>query len=235
MNMIEHIVSPQRLLLVWRTDRPGASRTRRVVAEVVRPSLEDPAVLRYLHGSEDFESAKSEGFHGYPSFDMKQNEHSSNVLDSFIRRLPPRKRDDFDAYLEQHRLLSHSEISDMALLAYTNAKLPGDGFELYPDLSDARPPFEIIIEVAGFRHQYGVVIEDIYNGDPVTLKAEPDNLYDPNAIAVYHNGKNVGYIARAQAVSFHSWFKKGYKVNAVVERINGKVDRPLVYLFITVR
>lgn len=235
MNNIEHIINPERLLLVWRTNRVGAPRTRRVVAEVVRQESGKDAVLRYLFGSEDFESAKSEGFLGYPSFDVQKGEHSSNVLDSFVRRLPPRKRDDFDSYLQRHRLSARTELSDMALLAYTNAKLPGDGFELYPDLTNTRPPFELVIEVAGFRHQNGVSVEDIYTGDPVTLKAEPENTHDENAIAVHHSGKKIGYIDRAQACSFHAWLRKGYRVNAIVERINGKPERPLIYLFVTVR
>lgn len=235
MNHIEHIIDPERLLLVWRTSRTDVPRERRVVAEVVRPRHGSDAVLRYLFGSNDFESAKAEGFVGYPSFDVEQSEHSLNVIDSFVRRLPPRKRDDFNSYLERYRLSNRPELSDMALLAYTNAKLPGDAFELYPDLTNVRPPFELVTEVAGFRHQPGVSVEDIYVGDPVTLKREPDNAFDKNAIAVHHNGKKIGYIDRAQASSFQSWLRKGFRVNATVERINGKPERPLIYLFVTVR
>jgi hypothetical protein len=235
MNNIEHIINPKRLLLVWRTSRKDAPRTRRIVAEVVRSEGSNNAVLRYLFGSKDFECAKSEGFLGYPSFDVLKGEHSSNVLDSFVRRLPPRKRDDFESYLQRYRLSARTELTDMALLAYTNAKLPGDGFELYPDLTSERPPFELVIEVAGFRHQNGISVEDIYVGDPVTLKAEPENDHDENAIGVHHSGKKIGYIDRAQASSFQAWFRKGFLVNATVERINGKPERPLIYLFVTVR
>lgn len=235
MNQIEHILEPERLLLVWRPSQTGTPRTRRVVAEVVQPKEHPWAVLRYLAGSEDFDQATAEGFQGYPAFKVEQLEHASNVLDSFMRRLPPRNREDFDQYLIRHRLPRNSKMSDMALLAYTNAKLPGDEFELYPDLTSTRPPFEMIIEVAGFRHQDGVALDDIYVGDPLTLKPEPDNIHDPNAIAVFHSGKRIGHIDRAQALSFQSWMRKGFKINATVERINGSRDRPLVYVFVTVR
>jgi hypothetical protein len=235
MNQIEHVLDPERLLLVWRPNQTGAPRTRRVVAEVVQPKERPHAVLRYLAGSEDFDQATAEGFQGYPAFRVEQVEHASNVLDSFIRRLPPRNREDFYQYLQRHRLPEDSQLSDMALLAYTNAKLPSDEFELYPDLTSSAPPFELIIEVAGFRHQDGVALGDIYAGDPVVLKPEPENLYDTNAIAVFHNGKKIGHIDRAQAPSFKSWLRKGYKINATVERINGKPGRPLVYVFVSVR
>lgn len=235
MNQIEHIINPSRLLLVWRPNQTGASRTRRVIAEVVQLDPEQPAVFRYLGESSDFEKAQKEGFEGYPAFPFDRIEHSSNVLDSFLRRLPPRKRDDFEIYLQNHRLPLSGRLSDMALLAYTNAKLPGDGFELYGDFTTARPPFELVIEVAGFRHQDEISCDDIYVGDSVTLKAEPENPHDNQAIAIHHNGKKIGYVDRAQAPSFQAWYKNGFKINATVERVNGKPERPLIYLFVTVR
>lgn len=235
MSQIEHILHPKRLLLVWRPSQTGSARTRRVVAEVVQPADNANAVLRYLADSEDFADATAEGFQGYPAFKLEQIEHASNVLDSFVRRLPPRSREDFDQYLNRHRLPSNTELSDMALLAYTNAKLPSDGFELFPDLTNTRPPFELVIEVAGFRHQDCVSLDDIYVGDPIVLKPEPENQFDSNAIGVFHNSAKIGYIDRAQAPSFQAWIRNGFRINATVERINGRVDRPLIYVFITVR
>lgn len=235
MNQIEHIIDPNRLLLVWRAGANAQCRTRRVVAEIVKSPGTDDLTLRYTKGTRDFESAKDEGFLGYPAFDLKQSEHTHNVLDSFIRRLPPRKRDDFTNYLSRHRLPLHQSISDLALLAYTNAKLPSDGFELYPDLTNARPPFELVFEVAGFRHQDARSSDDMYIGDPIVLKSEPENPHDSFAVAVYHSGAKIGYVDRAQSPAFSEWMRKGYSLNASVERINGKPERPLVYIYLTVR
>ncbi len=233
MNQIEHIIEPERLLLVWRS--PQSPRTRRVVAEVRTLPDTSQAVLRYLVGTDEFESAKDEGFSGYPAFHPKHQEHTSNVLESFLRRLPPRKRDDFRDYLERHRLPTSGRLSDMALLGYTNAKLPSDSFEIYADLSNAKPPFEVVIEVAGFRHQKFISSETMYIGDPITFKLEPENAHDKNAIAIIYGGVRIGYVDRAQASAFHVWMRKGYSINATVERINGKPDHPLVYVYVTVR
>lgn len=235
MNQIEHIIEPNRLWLVWRPGPSVAVRSRRMVAEIVKAPGEANATLRYLNGTPDYEHAKDEGFKGYPAFDATQHEHSTGVLDSFLRRLPPRKRDDFGKYLRQHRLPVVDKVPDMALLGYTNAKLPSDSFELYPDLVDAKPPLELVIEVAGFRHQGSITTDSIYIGDPVTLKAEPDNAHDPSAVMIFHSGAKVGYLPRAHAPAFLSWMRKGFSVNATIESINGKVDRPLVYLYVTVR
>lgn len=235
MNQLEHIIDPERLLLVWRPGPINESRARRIVAEVVKDRSSNATVLRYLAGTPDFELARNEGFVGYPAFDLKQPEHTSNVIDSFIRRLPPRKRDDFADYLQRHRLPVDRSLSDMALLGYTNAKLPSDGFELYSDLTGARPPLELVIEVAGFRHQKARASEDIYIGDPIVLKHEPENEYDPQAVAMFHSGVRIGYVDRAQAPAVLTWMRKGYRINATVERINGKPERPLIYVYLTVR
>lgn len=235
MNQIEHIIDPDKLLLVWRAGANSPCRTRRIVAEVLKNPATGSVSLRYTNGTADFEQAKDEGFLGYPAFDIRQAEHTHNVLDSFIRRLPPRKRDDFSNYLARHRLPLNQSMSDLALLAYTNAKLPSDGFELYPDLTNARPPFELVFEVAGFRHQSVRSSDDIYIGDPIVLKPEPENVHDNMAVAVYHGGVKIGYVDRAQSPAFWVWMRKGFSLNASVERINGKPERPLIYVYLTVR
>lgn len=235
MNQIEHIIDPARLLLVWRAGHEKKSPSRRIVAEIVRPAPSESPTLRYLVDTNDYDHAIVDGFLGYPAFPIKNQEYSSGVLDSFLRRLPPRKRDDFETYLRRHRLPSITSLPDMALLAYTNAKLPSDSFELFPDLTKARPPFELIIEVAGFRHQQNVSADDLYIGDPVTFKRDKDNAHDENAVAIFHSGKRIGFVDRAQAPSFCSWFKNGFSVSGNIDRVNNQSGHPIVYIFVSVR
>ncbi|MCK9488493.1 MAG: hypothetical protein M0Q42_03665 [Xanthomonadales bacterium] len=66
MNFVEHVNEPFRLLLVWQA--PQGARTRRAVAEIVRPSASAPARLRYLVGTADIDAAKSAGFVCFPAF-----------------------------------------------------------------------------------------------------------------------------------------------------------------------
>lgn len=59
-------------------------------------------------------------------------------------------------------------------------------------------------------------------GDPLDLKREPDNPHDPRAVAVFTlNGIRVGYLRRDRAVWIGSKIDRGYKVQAIVERIKG--------------
>jgi hypothetical protein len=235
MNRIQHIVEPERLWLVWQPASPNRSgRMRRLVGEIVREQATDSAFLRYLDETDDFETARSEGFEGYPAFKVTVGKHTHGVLDAFMRRLPPRNREDFNEYLATHRLPDNVPYSNMALLAYTGGKLPGDGFEFCADLGEARPPFELVLEVAGFRYQQASAA-NLTLGEPVEFVPEPDNEFDQYAVAIHYNGQRIGYVGRAHIGAFHIWMERGYVVNAIIDRVNGKPERPLVYLFVTVR
>ncbi len=233
MNRIQHLVEPHRLFLAWQRPVAGMEhRSRRIVGEIERRA--DGAIFRYLENLPDYQEARREGFQGFPAFSIGKGQEytSSGVLKAFMRRLPPRKREDFSEYLAQFRLPIPFDGSDMALLAYTGAKLPGDGFEIIPDLADALPPIELVMELAGFRHQ-AVSASSLSVGESVTLVAEPDNPADPDAIAVRHRAGRIGYIAKPYCATVANWLR-AYTVEASIERINGKPERPLVYLFVKI-
>lgn len=235
MNRIQHIVEPDRIWLVWQPTAPEHLGSRRVVGEVLRAGPQGGALFHYLEETEDFRAARTEGFEGYPAFKLSSRVHSQGVLDAFMRRLPPRNREDFGDYLTQHRLPKDFASSDMALLAYTGGKLPGDRFEFCADLDEARPPLELVIEIAGFRHQNQVKTSDLVLDGPVLFTPEPGNPHDPRAISIEYNGQHIGYVARAHTRALHGWMDRGYSIEATIERINGKPERPLIYLFVKVR
>lgn len=235
MNFLQNIYDPTRLFLVWRCAPNKGARDRRVVAVIERSSINEEVCLHYLSSTDDYRRAEEAGFEGYPAFDPSISTHCKGVVDAFMRRMPPRKRDDFKAYLQRHRLPVAIPLSDLALLAYTNAKLPSDGFELYPDLTFAMPPLDLVIEVAGFRHQHNVSLDEIYLGDPVVFKAEAENQHDENATGVYYGGLRIGFVDRAQAPAFRRWLRLGLSITGVVERIDGTADRPAVHIFVSIR
>lgn len=234
MNYLSYIYEPARLLLVWQPPLGQAPRTRRVIAEILRTADQSQATLRYLTDSEDFILATEEGFQGYPAFRQRDAEHLHGVIDAFMRRLPPRNREDFGEYLARHSIPTSPLISDFALLAYTGARLPSDGFEIVPDLSGAHAPFDLVIEVAGFRHQ-DISPSKLSIGDEVTFAHEEYNIYDKNAVCILHRGTKIGYVPRALAPAFRISLRENVNVTAAIERVNGKPERPLVYLFVKFR
>jgi hypothetical protein len=53
--------------------------------------------------------------------------------------------------------------------------------------------------IAGFQHyQGGEVAEQLEAGTELTLKAEPENEYDPSAVAIYFGDKKLGYIPKGK-------------------------------------
>jgi len=231
LNRIDRIVEPTRLLLVWqRPIHEGRTRNRRVVGEILRDDSGE-VIFRYLDKTDDFREAMLEGFKGYPAFRLFPSEHRSNVLYAFTSRMTSRKRGDFGDYLAAHRLPADFHGSDFSLLAHTGAHLPSDGFEIVADLSTLHEPFDLIIEVAGTRHQESVDLESVAVGDPVQLIPEPRNTFDSNAVIVTHRACNLGYIPKPYCSMLHPRFVDG-QVSAIISKLNGRPERRLIYLLV---
>lgn len=234
MTILSHLLEPRRLLLIWQ--RPlvdSGSRNRRVVGEIVR-TPDDVVTFRYLSETDDFLAAKAEGFQGYPAFRIAKPLHEIHVMEAFTCRLPSRRRGDFAEYLSAYSLPTNFSGSDFSLLAHTGGRLPGDGFEIVPELGGIQAPFDLIVEVAGTRYQTNVRLENVSVGDIVELIPEPTNTFDPHAVKVEHSsGGHLGYIPRPFCEMLRQWMDAG-KLSASIQKLNGRPDRRLVYLFISV-
>lgn len=228
MNTINHVFEPRRLLLTWlQPISEGVVRNRRVVAELTR---EDGTVaFRYLKNTPDFNHALNEGFTGFPAFDINQDEHLNGVEDAFMRRLPPKKREDYVVFLAQHHLPSDFAGSNFALLGLTGARLPSDSFELCPDLESAETPIDVLIEVAGFRHHGLMADIQPRVGDLVTFVPDAGNLHDNEAVGIFLRGQKIGYVNRALCCGMKRLMATG-SVSGSVIRVNGKPDRPLIHI-----
>lgn len=229
MNFIEHVHEPRRLLLVWQ----GSSRNRYAVAELFR-APDDRVQFRYLLDTPELAAAQMEGFINFPAFRKLEQTYDLGVVETFMRRLPPRSRGDYAQYLEQFRLRPEMAISDFALLAYTGAKLPSDGFSILNPLEDVTGACDVLLEVAGFRYSAELPIEDLQLDEAAQFLPESGNPHDPNAIAIYVRGGKIGYVPRQQTAAIRRWLNNS-ALEARVERINGGSERPLVYLFLRAR
>lgn len=230
MNLIQNIIEPDRLLLAWQApERSQQERTRRVVGELKKEG--DGVVLRYLFETDDYEQAKKSGFKPFPAFRNEKIEHRDGVLEAFMMRLPPRTRKDFDDFLKSIRVNPDVDISDFALLGYSEAKLPSDNFSLVHPFDLAPIPCELLTEIAGYRYYGGMNIE-VGIGKKVTLAPEPENPVDPNAIQILYGATKIGYINRIQLPAFHLWLRTSF-IDAYIEKINGTPERPRVFLFVS--
>lgn len=232
MKLIRHIIEPRKLYLVWQAPE-GKERLRRVVGQLFRENTQ--VLFQYLLHTPDFEAAKKNGFEGYVAFKTNDRVYSSGVLEVFMRRLPPRSRTDFGDYLRRLGLPPDAELSDFALLGYSEAKLPGDGFSIINSFEDCPDPCEFLTEIAGFRYYSGMTPDFLAKavGMSVSFKPVDDNPYDEHAVQIYGGDTMVGYVNRIQAKSFRRWLVSN-KIEATIERINEKKERPQVNVFVSV-
>jgi hypothetical protein len=192
------------------------------------------AVFRYLKGSSEFEAAKAAGFQGFPTFAIADGEARVGVLESLNRRLPSNRRDDFKAFLNQHHLPTDWHHTDLALLGYTGGRLPSDGFAFVPLFAAGAAPCDYITEVAGLRHVFRGDPGSIRPGDDVELSPDRDNPIESDALVVSWQGQRLGFVNRAFLVTANRWLRE-HQVTASVDRINGRPNRPLVYIRLEVR
>lgn len=226
-RFIEHIVEPHRLLLFWQA-RESKRRSRYYVGQLVK--RDNQVVLEYdLEGTE-FAEAKQQGFQGYPAFSLGKRVHSHHVQEAFMRRLPPRNRSDFGKYLMLRGINPSSDISDFALLGYSGAKLPNDGFELVHPFDESPESFEILLEVAGFRYESEIPESDLAEGDPIAFLPDPTNRHDPKAIRMESQGRMIGFVPRGHVDLIHRALAEDSVVTGEVFRKNGSSERPLIYV-----
>ncbi len=225
MRHIEHIIEPQKLLLAWQSS-DETHRTRYIVAELNR--IGEEINLTYLVNTEDFRKVQNKGFESYTAFqDINKVHH--NVLDAFMRRLPPRTRGDFSQYMDGLRLKSDIQLSDFALLGYSGAKLPSDGFSIIHPFNNVDSTCELLLEAAGFRHH-----DEIQINDTASFSKEFNEAIQAEAIRIVVNGKHIGYVNRGLLPTFFEWMNDNRIIGAWVEKINGTPNKPTVYLYVKI-
>ncbi|MFI4938611.1 MAG: hypothetical protein ACHQJ6_08935 [Candidatus Berkiellales bacterium] len=222
MNLIEHIIEPSTLLLAWQSPE---ERIRYIVGEIKREG--DETSLTYLHHTKDFQAAIIKGFTPYPAF-LELHKIHHNVIDAFMRRLPPRTRGDFSQYLEGLRLKPDAKLSDFALLGYSGAKLLSDSFSLIHPFDHVTDRCELLLEAAGYRYRKAQVQID----QPAVFVK--DLFKEEEAIGIDVNGNRIGYVNRGLLPTFIDWLKSNRIESATVEKISGTAENPYVYLFVKI-
>lgn len=242
-KQLEHLREPSSLNFIWHSikfnERDGEPHKGKYFLIGKVSKANQGYTLRYLVESTDYKEAIENRFEGHMAFKLNSRPFTVggvsevNAMESFKMRLPARTRSDFRSYLKSMLLPEDANISDFALLGYTEGRLPSDGFLFSIDFDDYAPPFDFITEVSGFR--YWAKREDVSQGMPVEFIADTDNQFDSSAIAIVTGGKKIGYVNRTQTKYFKSWIERGWVVTATVGKINGSPDRPRVVLIVDVR
>jgi hypothetical protein len=232
--------TPERLVLAWEAPKLSADRSRWAIGELINEAF--GAEFRYYHGQEftakncgrEYQRLLDDGYEGFPGFYPHSRTQSfrTDVVEAFRRRLPPQRRSDFKQYLEHYGLDATPEISDMALLGITGARLPSDGFELIDPLTTTGDRFEVVLQIAGYGH-YLSQAEGAQVGARLSIDLEPENKFDPNAIAFRFSGQTIGYVNRLQVEGLKRLLAEK-SIEAFIMRLNGTQSSPRAYAFLRV-
>lgn len=238
---IERPIEPRQLILAWQAPDEFRDEDRRrwEVGTVYR---EGPAIrFRYFDepefGARNFgrtlEKLYSYGFAGYPAFKFAPGRiYASEVLETFERRIPPRSRTDFKQYLNYFSIPESVDVSLMQLLAISEARLPGDGFSLVDPLDSSMSAGEVSIEIAGYRHESPHTLPSL--GAQLELRAEPENEWDPLAVAIYLGAVRIGFVNKIQAPVVGAWLSTR-AIECVLLRFNGRQGAPRAYALLKIR
>jgi HIRAN domain len=88
---------------------------------------------------------------------------------------------------------------------------------------EGKPSVRLLVQsspLAGFRyHAAALVWRELRVGDALELAREPDNPYDPNAVAVSWRGKKLGYVPRRANAALAWGLDRGEELRARISRL----------------
>ena len=74
--------------------------------------------------------------------------------------------------------------------------------------------------LAGFQYHAGAALwDELKVGDSLTLTREPDNPFDANAVRVFWQGQQLGYLPRAENAAVAEAMDGGGRVEARISRL----------------
>lgn len=179
------------LLLIWKDPE---TRRNYTVGKLTRG---DCFTFQYYGEAENAEEAGWKLLGAFPTY---QEYRSNTMFPVFSSRLPDKKRRDIQNILEKYGLMEYDEFE---LLRRSGARLPIDTYEFI----DPIPPDDTEVErefyITGIRYHSACQGSDcgalpgVKVGDTLLLEEEPENVYDPMAIRVLTQEKEVlGYVPR---------------------------------------
>ena len=179
------------LLLIWKDPE---TRRNYTVGKLTRG---DFFTFQYYG---EAESAEEAGWKLLGAFPTYQEYRSNTMFPVFSSRLPDKKRRDIQNILEKYGLMEYDEFE---LLRRSGARLPIDTYEFIDPISPDDKEVEREFYITGIRYHSACQGSDcgalpgVKVGDILLLEEEPENAYDPMAIRVLTQERDVlGYVPR---------------------------------------
>ncbi|WP_018664641.1 HIRAN domain-containing protein [Heyndrickxia acidiproducens] len=166
--------------------------------------------------------AMKNGYKPHLSFrDVKKTYVSDRLFGPFARRLPDKRRLDFNDILKDNGL--SQDYTEMDLLRATGGRLATDPYEFVYPISVFDDHFYFDFFIAGWRYYDGDNIENqLQVGKNVNFELEPANKEDNKAVIVLSDNKKhkLGYIPAFYSGFMFDVIRNNEVYEAKIEKIN---------------
>lgn len=216
--------SPGKLVVAWQHPET------RLIAPVglLEHDQEDQYRFRYLRRAAEVPDFQP--FMGLP--DLYRSYRSSRLFPIFAQRIMSSKRPDFSRYLQQLHLAQ--DASPWEQMARSEGRRTGDTVQVFPvPTVDENGATTCRFLVHGIRHVTGGALPPLAPGERLSLRSEPTNPKNPNALLVCSSeGIELGYVPDLLLEHVYAVREQG-PADLVVEHVNG-IEAP-VHLRVLVR
>ena len=206
------------LFVAWHTNEPPP-----VWGPVGRLEHENGLYrFRYTQGANTLS-----GFQPFDGMDdLQQVYESDQLFPLFTNRLLSASRQEYRPYLTWSGFDPDDPPEPLMLLGRTQGIKQTDAVELFPcPVPDSLGCFVNHFFLHGLRYHLpnaGPALERLHNGDELEIRPHPLNPVDANAMAIFAEGTQLGYIPRYLAADVKRLIQKcpSKTVRLVVQRVN---------------
>ena len=205
------------IFLGWRKGQGS----RRFIVGVLSKKTTGQFVFSY--DQEVVEEAVEEGFTPYtefPDFDISYN---GNVLDVFAQRLIKSERPDIQKFYTFWEIDPRFKDDKFYLLGHTQGLLPTDNFEFLADFNIV-PNLHFLTEIASLSLKQ-LPGDTLSEGDTLRFELEHDNSHDKEAVKVYKDDLEIGYVKKIHCRVFHKPGAEKLKLSVKAIDKNGTIKR----------
>jgi hypothetical protein len=213
-----------KIYLSW---RQGQTHRRHIVG-ILQKEAEGKFTFRYF--KDKVEAAKEQGFSPYTEFPDVDKVYNSNVVDIFAQRLTKSDRVDVQKFYDFWEVDLKYKEDKFYLLGHTQGLVPTDNFEFLADYNPA-DGLHFLTEVAGLSDKK-LPADTIKHGDVLRFELDPDNQYDKEAVKVFKEDLEIGYIKKIHCRVFSKPGAGNLKLevkavdkNGIIKRIFVKVSK----------
>lgn len=206
-----------KIYLSW---RPGLGLERFIVGMIQKDSNGN---VSFKYDKEEVELAKKSGFLPYTEFPEVDNIYKSNVLDIFGQRLMKTERSDIQKFYDFWEIEPKYFHDKFYLLGHTQGLLPTDNFEFLADYNPIEK-LHFLTDLAGLSI-FKNTPDKLAINDELTIRYEPDNNRDKDAVSVYNRDVKIGYIKKIHCRVFHKEGKAKLRIKVKATDKNGIIKR----------